>query len=225
MSGVPLSDGLVARAAKWEYCREKFLSFDDPRVKPSDFLAWLQEKPWYRSGSLADNYQPVVRHLLQPRDNRREFFLNALDTRVPASSGYQRIAEFMFRRIVRTILTTNFDTVLPDYCRTNRRPHKLQVIQTPSDYMNLRTDPRDAQYVLLHGSVEHYSDQNDTDEVQALDPNLIERLLPLLRSSAHCCRLPGRGTFYNAAFTDGTCRSGGVLPNGRLLVRSRLQNR
>ena len=107
--------------------------------------------------------------------------MNALDTRVPASSGYQRMAEFMFRRIVRTILTTNFDTVLPDYCRTNRRPHKLQVIQTPSDYMNLRTDPRDAQYVLLHGSVEHYSDQNDTDEVQALDSNLIERLLPFLR--------------------------------------------
>jgi hypothetical protein len=181
MSGVPLCDGLVARAAKWEFCHEKLRSFDDPRIKPSDFLAWLKEKPWYRSGSLADNYQAVVRHLLQPRDNRREFFLNALDTRVPASSGYQRMAEFMFRRVVRTVLTTNFDTVLPDHCRINRRPHKLQVIQTPSDYMNLRTDPRDAQYVLLHGSVEHYSDQNDSDEVQALDPNLVERLLPLLR--------------------------------------------
>ena len=181
MSGVPLCDGLVARAAKWEYCRENLRNFDDPRVKPSDFLPWLQAKSWYRSGSLADNYQAVVRNLLQPRDNRREFFLDALDTRVPASSGYQRMAEFMFRRMVRTILTTNFDNVLPDYCRINRRPHKLQVIQTPSDYMNLRTDPRDAQYVLLHGSVEHYSDQNDSDEVQALDPNLIDRLLPLLR--------------------------------------------
>jgi hypothetical protein len=181
MSGVPLCDGLVALAAKWEYCKETLRSFDDPRVKPSDFLGWLKEKPWYRSGSLADNYQAVVRHLLQPRNNRRDFFLKALDTRVPASSGYQRMAEFMFRRIVRTILTTNFDTVLPDYCRTNRRPHNLQVIQTPSDYMNLRTDPRDAQYVLLHGSVEHYSDRNDSDEIQALDRSLVDRVLPLLR--------------------------------------------
>jgi len=90
MSGVPLCDGLVALAAKWEYCKETLRSFEDPRIKPSDFLAWLKQKPWYRSGSLADNYQAVVRHLLQPRDNRREFFLKALDTRVPASSGYQR---------------------------------------------------------------------------------------------------------------------------------------
>jgi len=87
----------------------------------------------------------------------------------------------MFWRIVRTILTTNFDTVLPDYCRSNRRPHNLQIIQTASDYMNLRTAPRDAQYVMLHGSVEHYSDRNDSDEIQTLDPNLLDRLLPLLR--------------------------------------------
>ena len=181
MSGVPLCGDLVSLAAKWEYCKETLRSFDDPRVKPSDFLAWLKEKPWYRAGSLADNYQAVVHHLLQPRDNRRQFFLNALDTHVPASSGYQRMADLMFRRIVRTILTTNFDTVLPDYCRTNRRPHNLQVIQTPSDYMNLRTDPRRAQYVMLHGSIEHYSDRNDRDEIQALDPDLVDRLLPLLR--------------------------------------------
>ena len=74
MSGVPLCDGLVARAAKWEYCREKFRSFDDPRIKPSDFITWLKEKPWYRSGSLADNYQAVIRNILQPRDNRESSF-------------------------------------------------------------------------------------------------------------------------------------------------------
>jgi hypothetical protein len=181
MSGVPLSQGLVALAAKWEYCKETLRSFDDPRVKPSDFIPWLEAKPWFRPGSHADNYQAVVRNLLQPQHNRREFFLRALDTRVPASFGYQRLAEFMFHRIVRTVLTTNFDSVLPDYCRINRRPHKLQVIQTPADYMNLRSDPWDAQYVFLHGSVLHYSDQNAEEEIQNLDASLIERLIPLLR--------------------------------------------
>lgn len=181
MSGVPLTQGLVALAAKWEYCKETLRSFDDPRVKPSDFIPWLEAKPWFRAGSHADNYQAVVRNLLQPQHNRREFFLRALDTQVPASSGYQRLAEFMFRQIVRTVLTTNFDSVLPDYCRINRRPHKLQLIQTPADYMNLRSDPWDAQYVFLHGSVLHYSDQNAEEEIQNLDANLIERLIPLLR--------------------------------------------
>ena len=181
MSGVPLCQGLVTLAAKWEYCKETLRSFDDPRVKPSDFIPWLEAKPWFRPGSHADNYQAVVRNLLQPEHNRREFFLRALDTQVPASSGYQRLAEFMFRRIVRTVLTTNFDSVLPDYCRINRRPHKLQIIQTPADYMNLRSDPWDAQFVYLHGSVLHYSDQNVEEEIQNLDTNLIDRLTPLLR--------------------------------------------
>lgn len=180
-SGVPLSEGLVAQAAKWEYCKERGSSPDNPRIKRSDFLAWLKEKPWYRDGSLAENYHAVIRHLLQPRENRREFFLNLLDTRLPASPGYHRMAEFMFRRTIRTVLTTNFDSVLPDHCRMVRRPHHLEVIQTSSDYTNLRTDPRHPQYVYLHGSVEHYTDQNDRDEVQTLDQVLVDRLLPLLR--------------------------------------------
>lgn len=180
-SGIPLSEGLVARAAKWEYCKERGSSPDDPRIKRSDFLAWLKGKPWYREGSLTDNYHAVIRHLLQPRENRREFFLNLLDTRLPASSGYHRMADFMFRRTIRTVLTTNFDSVLPDHCRMARRPHHVELIQTPSDYTKLRTDPRHPQYVYLHGSVEHYTDQNDRDEVQTLDPALVDRLLPLLR--------------------------------------------
>src|ERR1700753_2468451 len=41
--------------------------------------------------------------------------------------------------------------------------------------------PQDPQLIFLHGSVKHDTDKNLADEVQSLDPLLVERLQPLLR--------------------------------------------
>ena len=61
------------------------------------------------------------------------------------------------------------------------RPHFINAIQTNSDYTKFTTDPQYPQLVYLHGSVDHYTDKNLIDEVQRLDQQLINMLLPLLR--------------------------------------------
>jgi hypothetical protein len=41
---------------------------DDPSIKRSDWLRWLQAHTWYeRSGNTEDNYSIVLENLLQPR--------------------------------------------------------------------------------------------------------------------------------------------------------------
>jgi hypothetical protein len=181
-SGIPLSANLVERAAKWAYCRNFNRHPEDPTVVRSDWLPWLHEHPWYKiNQSPSDNYSAVIEYLLQPRQNRKEFFLRLLRPGVPPSLGYERLVDLMAKQVIKTVLSTNFDEVLPDLCRTRSSPHYVEIIKTPADYTKFTTFPRYPQIIYLHGSVEHYNDKNLLDEVQRLDEELVRMLLPLLR--------------------------------------------
>ena len=129
----------------------------------------------------ADNYSATVEHLLQPREDRREFFLEVLRPGVPPSVGYERLADLMADGLIRTVLTTNFDEVLPDLCRGRNRPHHVEVVKTSADYTKLSTSPHYPQLIYTHGSVEHYTDKNLLEEVQRLEDEMVRRLVPLLR--------------------------------------------
>jgi hypothetical protein len=180
-SGIPLSEGLVEKAAKWEYCRREGRSFDDPGVLRSDYMKWFNSEFGHVTGALADKYQYVMRHLLRPRDNRREFFRRVLDTNIPASSGYDRLAEFMALGFVMTSVTTNFDMVLPELCHRRRRPHYVDVVESPSTHRLLTTSPRYPLVAYLYGSIEDYIDRFEDDEARPVDQALVQRLTPLLR--------------------------------------------
>jgi hypothetical protein len=131
-SGIPTSDQLVERAARWAYCEAHGLYQDDPNVVRSDWLRWLHDHSWFRQDApVADNYSAVVEHLLQPRQARKDFFLRVTKPGVPASSGYNRLLRLVDEGFIDTILTTNFDNVFLDLCSSNNRPHHIEVIRTP----------------------------------------------------------------------------------------------
>ena len=182
-SGIPLADEMVEQIAREEYCIENRYSPEDLRIRRSDWYPWLEKQRWYREEQgLAAHYPYVVENILQPRERRRRFFRDILSTSVPPSSGYERMAELIARKVVRTVLTTNFDTILPEVCKGNRRIHDIDVIQTTSDYTQLSTDPANPQIVYLHGSVDHYTDKNSLAEIyESLDKELVSRLVHLLR--------------------------------------------
>lgn len=181
-SGIPGAAGVVERAARWAYAHQHGRSEEDPRLQRSDWLPWLEQQSWFdQTAALVDNYPSVVQHLLQPRHARAEFFRRLLSPGIEPSPGYDKLAEFLHLQLVHTVLTTNFDSLLLDTRAQKGRPHYINAIQTDSDYTKFTTDPQYAQLVYLHGSVDHYTDKNIIDEVQKLDPRLIEMLLPLLR--------------------------------------------
>lgn len=181
-SGIPLAGEMVEKIARWGYCKENNLSTEDPRIRRSDWYPWLEKQNWYRSDwEQAENYPAAIENILQPREGRRQFFLEILNTQVQPSEGYKCLAKLMARKRVCTVLTTNFDTILSDLCKTNRRIHHVDVIQTPSEYRVLSTSPQYTQVVYLHGSVENYNDKNTLAETAHLDESLVSRLLPLLR--------------------------------------------
>ena len=181
-SGIPLSGQVVEMAAKWAYCQGQGFHLDDPSVRRSDWLKWLERHSWFDGAQqIEDNYSAALENLLQPRENRKQFFLRLLDPNVPASPGYNHLLEALDTGRIHTVLTTNFDHVLPDLHVMRRRPHFLEQIKTPADYVKFSTSPAHPQLVYLHGSVEHYTDKNLVDEVQKLDRGLITLLSPLLR--------------------------------------------
>ena len=96
------------------------------------------------------------------------------------SSGYKILADFVMRGLVRTILTTNFDTCLPDALK-ERQPHIRHIHEVNRNHGD------DAEFdvfskcqiVWLHGRAEQYSDKNSAGEVGAIDPRLISLLRPM----------------------------------------------
>ena len=182
-SGIPLAHDMVEKIAKWGYCLENGLDPEDPRLRRSDWYPWLKKQKWYREdGEQADNYPDAVENVLRPRQTRKDFFLKILNTRVEPSKGYECMVELMAQKFVRTVLTTNFDTILPGLRKNNPRLHHVDVIQTASGFKTISTSPQHPQLIYLHGSVEHYTDKNTLAEInEALDTSLVSELLPLLR--------------------------------------------
>ena len=182
-SGIPLSHDMVEKIARWGYCLDNGLEPKDPRPRRSDWYPWLRRQKWYREDwELVAHYPAAVENTLRPRQTRKDFFLDILKTQVEPSSGYKHLAELMAREHVRTVLTTNFDTILQDVCKANKRPHHIEVIQTTSDYTKLSTSLPYPQLVYLHGSVEHYTDKNTIAEInEGLHPDLVSKVMPLLR--------------------------------------------
>lgn len=181
-SGVPLASQIVQKAGRWAYAVANGMDPDDPRIQRSDWYRWLSRQAWFRKGDPGTNYPNVVEHLLRPREKRAEFFRErVLRTNVPPSRGYRRLVELMDRRAIHTVLTTNFDDLVPEAAKIVGRPHYIHTVQVPSDDTRFSTAGEHPQLVFLHGSVDHYTDQNRVEEIQHLRDGLVPLLVPLLR--------------------------------------------
>lgn len=181
-SGIPLAGMLVDLIGRFAYCKVHNRNPEDPTLMRSDWIRWLQQQSWFRTDVPAANLYPLaVEHLLQPQINRKEFFQRVLKPDVPPSEGYQRLARLMARRMVRTVLTTNFDDLVVRTAKETPAVRHIEEIFTQSDHTLFRTNPPHPQVVYLHGSVNHYTDRNLIKETQELDQRLVTLLQPLLR--------------------------------------------
>jgi hypothetical protein len=181
-SGVPAAGQTVEKAARWAWCKENGRHPDDFTVRRSDYWPWLTAQPWYKAGlSPADLYPDAIDNLLGVKSDRREFFERLINPGVPPSRGYVALTQILHQGWISTVLTTNFDPCLERAAIQLNRPHRLVSITTPADYVMFSSASHDPQLIFLHGSVKHYTDKNLTDEVQSLDPQLVDKLRPLLR--------------------------------------------
>ncbi|HEY9226041.1 MAG TPA: hypothetical protein VIP11_05305 [Gemmatimonadaceae bacterium] len=186
-SGVPLAAESVRRLARRVFAEKvKGGAILPEQVKLAEWQTWLQSHPWFIKGEdrLAENFPLVVQHLLDPREYRARLLLDLLQPTNGIGPGYKRLAEFVMRGLVRTMLTTNFDICLP-MALNERRPHIRHVAEVnrgPDDLREFSIYSR-AQIVWLHGKAEQYTDRNLVEEVEKLDPKLVKLILPLLDAS------------------------------------------
>ncbi len=186
-SGVPTAADAVKQIARIVYSERKLLGARPPeRVKPTEWESWLRDYKWFIADPqrLAENFPGVVENLLVPAEFRKRILLDIMNPVNGISSGYGVIADFVMRGLIRTILTTNFDSCLPDALRT-RQPHIKhigEVNRGPGDFDEFDVFSK-CQIVWLHGKAEQYSDKNAAGEVNVLDEGLLQLIRPLLRSS------------------------------------------
>ena len=212
-SGIPAAASTVEKVARWAWCKEHGRHPDDFTIRRSDYWPWVTNLPWFRADvALPDLYPEAIDNLLGVKGDRRQFFERLINPQVPPSRGYVALTQILHQGWISTVLTTNFDECLARAAILHNRPHRLISISTPADYVMFSSAPQDPQIVFLHGSVKHYTDKNLTAEVQSLDPELLERVRPLLRD--HPIIVVGyRGTeasVMNDLFLS-QARSGGFL--------------
>lgn len=182
-SGVPLAAEAVKRIARIVYAERELHGARSPeRVRPTEWEPWLQRFPWFVGGDdrLAENFPLAVEHLLTPAEFRKRVILELTRTNGP-SSGYKVLADFVMRGLVHTVLTTNFDTCIPDALRA-RQPHIRQINEVnrhPGDHEQFNVFNK-CQVVWMHGRAEQYSDKNEAGEVGAPDRELVSLLRPLV---------------------------------------------
>lgn len=187
-SGVPLAEQCVKLIARRVYAeREMDGSLQPHQVRQTEWTRWLASHEWFDPNPerLADNFPPVVQHLLRPQDYRRRQLGSMMQPGTDGvSPGYQALADLVLKGLVRTVMTTNFDACLPTALAA-LRPHLSQIAEvnrTKDDLREFDIYSR-AQIVWLHGRIESYADQNLIEETAALDPALKQLLIPFLRSS------------------------------------------
>lgn len=186
-SGVPAAADAVKQITRLVYSERELGGARPPeRVKPSEWEPWLQGMPWFIQGDdrLAENFPLVVEHLLTPAEFRRRVLLELMRPRNDISAGYKIVAELVMRGLIRTILTTNFDTCLLDALK-DKQPHIRnihEVNRSRGDFDQFSVFHK-CQVVWLHGRAENYSDQNAAGEVGAADEKLVSVLRPLTDGS------------------------------------------
>lgn len=185
-SGIPLADDTVRKIAQAAYARDKFgLNLAASHLMLSDWLPYLHSQPWFIPDltRFAENFPLAVEHFLTPREFRREFFQDLIHSSQGASEGYKSLARMMVRRLVGSVFTTNFDGLISEALREQTpKPPAIIEIKTPDDRVRFGLS-NDFQIVHLHGSVEHYRDQNLRQETERLDEKLAKRIRPLLNDS------------------------------------------
>jgi len=182
-SGVPLVVRLIDMMGKQGYCWNHGREFTDDTVMRSDWLPWVQAQSWFDTDlEVADLYGRHIEELLQPRARRREFFQQhvLVDPR-QASSGYRELAELVGKRRIHTILTTNFDTLAYDSCKSNFSAATVVQVQSPDQAHLISTDPPVSQVVHVHGAVDHYTDLNLTTEVSSVDQRYAKPAVSLIK--------------------------------------------
>lgn len=183
-SGVPLASESVRRLARRVYA-EKFKGGSIPpeQVKLSEWQTWLHNHGWFVKGEdrLGENFPLVVENLLTPREYRARILRDLFQPSNGIGSGYKSLAGLVMKGLARTILTTNFDTALPIALNERRPhiPHIGEVNRHKGDLAEFNLFSR-AQIIWLHGKAEQYSDKNAAGEVEKLDSDLIEKLVPML---------------------------------------------
>ena len=177
-SGVPMAHDMATLAARWATAMSKGWNTDDPRIRESDVQIFLQAQMWFSTKMTVDDYyQHSMRLLNSPRELRRRFLLHVLNSVSEPSSGYRQLVRLVKQRIIRTLLTTNFD----DRFRTAFGPGTLITISEPGEHHRINTVPLHPQLIHLHGTADHYMDRIMEEEVQELDSNLATQVFPLLR--------------------------------------------
>lgn len=186
-SGVPTAAESVKQIARLVYSERELKNARPPeRVKPSEWEPWLQSFDWFIPGTdrLAENFPLAVQHLLVPAEFRKRVILDLMRASNGISAGYKILSDLVMRGLIRTILTTNFDTCLLDALK-ERQPHIRHIREVnrgPRDYDQFSVYSR-CQIIWLHGRAEQYSDKNAAGETDALDQGLVALIRPILNAS------------------------------------------
>lgn len=181
-----MAEDAMNRIAREVYAKQQLGTNQTANVMPGDISRFLAAQSWFirDPARRGDNFPLAVRHLLVPREYRREFFARELRPFNGTSAGYFALARMAQRSLWRTALTTNFDGCIVD-ALNSLTPHvarPIEINRTLGDHGAFALFSAAPQVVYLHGAIDAYTDLNTDTETEQPMPELAQLLYQLLAS-------------------------------------------
>ena len=181
-SGIPVADKLVDEILKYGWRKRKNLEFNESIENSQEYFEWLEKLDWFdNTMPFFDLYPIAIKHILNVRKDRQNFFKEIINSKYKHSIGYISLVKILHLGLINTILTTNFDDYINRVQQKISKTLNIDHIKTSSDFEIISTAPKNPQIIYLHGSIDHLTDKNLEGEVIHLDKILVQRILPLIR--------------------------------------------
>ena len=189
-SGVPTTIELTEHIISFGYCKEHENSVPIyTKINKHDYNPWLKGKySCYNEDSDRSEIYPVaIEYLLNDREERRKFFERHFYSEdITPRKGYSVLAELLEQGYIDTILTTNLDNCLSRTFDSIENFPKILEFAERSEFPEAKTAEvvySKPQIVFLHGSIKRYSDKQTRKEVQSLEKEIVDYVLPILQNN------------------------------------------
>jgi len=211
-AGASMSSGMPSAAqCIWEWKRSIFLTNNPGLERQFDELSlpsvrqriqrWLDAQRRFPAEGSAEEYSVFIEFCYARGDDRRRYFQDWVKSAKPGL-GYQLLAELARRRLVGSVWTTNFDSLVARAASASG----LTVIEIGQDSKERATRPialDELQCVSMHGDYRYDRLKNTQGELAEQEAELHAALIPLLRShTVLVCGYSGRDASVMAAFLE-----------------------
>lgn len=170
-SGIPVAAGMIQH-----FKSEIYKRFGKEFKTEKDGDEWLKSEPWYQPGE--SDYWQLFEKCYQTEGKRRSYIESIIERKQP-SVGYIVLANLIKLGYLKTIITTNFDSLVSLAC--SNYTDIYPVVYSPGNFASeMQVSSERPRILKIHGDFLFSRLKNTTEDLQDTDANMERQVIRIL---------------------------------------------